>query len=123
MCLKRIDVSDLTVETMTAKEIDTLKRLQHSAIVRMSHDFVYTSSEDDTRYRVLVMELLEGGTLRDAVERDWPLRKVVRSLTDVAKALVYLHSQVPLVSHRDLKPENVCVDADGSAVLVDFGAT
>ena len=36
----------------------------------------------------------------------------------MAAGLAYLH---PSVVHRDLKPQNVLLDADGHAVLADFG--
>lgn len=69
----------------------------------------------------LVMEFVEGQTLRDFVK----VRKVVepkdaiRLMADIARGLDYAfrHS----VTHRDLKMTNVLISSRGEAKLVDFG--
>lgn len=44
-----------------------------------------------------------------------------RILFDVAKAVLYMHSQFPPVIHRDIKSDNVFIKAEGTAKLGDFG--
>ncbi len=69
----------------------------------------------------LVMEFLEGESLRDAI-RDGHLGGLGRRLkiaVDVARAVDHIHSRK--IIHRDLKPENIHVDAEGKARLLDFG--
>ena len=49
----------------------------------------------------------------------WPVR--IRWARDIAKAMNYLHSRVPLIVHRDLKSLNILLDQSGSVKLCDFG--
>ncbi|MGQ0733887.1 MAG: protein kinase domain-containing protein [Acidobacteriota bacterium] len=72
----------------------------------------------------LVMELLEGRTLRDVLRGEPHLepRRVVAILRDVAAAVAAAHEQ--RMVHRDLKPENICLVAGPSgdvAKVLDFG--
>jgi predicted ATPase/class 3 adenylate cyclase len=57
------------------------------------------------------LDRAEGGRLPEA--------DVIRLAGDLARALVYLHSRH--VVHRDIKPANVWFDAEGNAMLSDFG--
>ena len=69
----------------------------------------------------MVMELVDGTTLRSLLERfgrlDPPMaRHVARG---VAAALDHAHSKG--IVHRDIKPENVLLTPDGQVKVVDFG--
>lgn len=67
------------------------------------------------------MPLLQGGSLRDRLLRDGRLapEEAVRLARQVASALEAAHA-LGLV-HRDVKPENILLDANGDALLTDFG--
>jgi len=69
----------------------------------------------------LVMELVEGGTLRELLRERGPMppHAVVAVLRPVLSGLGEAH-RAGLV-HRDIKPENVLVSCDGEVKLVDFG--
>jgi serine/threonine protein kinase len=71
----------------------------------------------------IVMELLEGQTLRDAigdpVAAPMPIRKVVDYATQIASALAVAHEKG--IIHRDLKPENIFITSDGRTKILDFG--
>lgn len=69
----------------------------------------------------IVSEYLPGGSLRQRLEsgRALPAVQALTVLKQVLAALSALH-QRGLV-HRDVKPGNVLFDAEGRAVLVDFG--
>lgn len=68
----------------------------------------------------LVMQLVNGPTLRDLLDRG-PFEPVAvaRIGARLADVLAYLHDHD--VVHRDIKPSNVLVDGDGDCHLTDFG--
>lgn len=72
---------------------------------------------------VMVLELLEGWTLREMLHARvaLPWHEVARYAVQVAKALRTAHSCTPPIVHRDLKPENVMVLSDGRVKVMDFG--
>ena len=67
------------------------------------------------------MELINGPSLAQLVERDGPLPidKVLRLLREALSALAHAHG-LGLV-HRDIKPENLLIAGDGSLQITDFG--
>jgi len=68
----------------------------------------------------IAMEVVEGETLRDLVERrDAPLSRRVRWIRDLAAALAAAHKAGFV--HRDVKPGNVKVQEDDTLKLLDFG--
>ncbi len=70
---------------------------------------------------VLPMELLEGGTLKDAVKKRGPLpwEEAVALGAAIARGLAAIH--VGGFVHRDLKPANVLLDGSGRPKITDFG--
>ena len=75
----------------------------------------------DGQHPFLVMELVEGGTLRELlVERGpMPPHAVAAVLGPVLGGLAVAH-RAGLV-HRDVKPENVLISDDGDVKIADFG--
>ena len=72
--------------------------------------------------RGLVLELVEGDTLRDMLEvaeRGLPVESALRIARQIADALDAAHRQG--IIHRDLKPANVKVTPSGLVKLLDFG--
>jgi len=69
----------------------------------------------------LVMAHIDGRTLKQVIQDERPLSAdfVVDVLRQVASALAAAH-RLGIV-HRDVKPENIFIDADGKALLADFG--
>ncbi len=66
------------------------------------------------------MELLEGETLRERLNRGTlPVRKVIEIGTQIAHGLAAAHERG--IVHRDLKPENIFLTKDGHVKLLDFG--
>jgi len=81
---------------------------------------VYDFGEDRGR-PFMVMELLEGESLREAIEyrRAGDVARKLRIALQVARALAHIHSKK--IIHRDIKPENIHLDPVGRAKLMDFG--
>jgi len=68
----------------------------------------------------IVMELMEGETLRDRIARGvLPVEQVVETGRQLADALDAAHEQG--IIHRDIKPENIFLTRRGQAKILDFG--
>jgi len=83
----------------------------------------FGSAEDGSLF--LVMELLDGESLADRLERDGklPVADALRIAGQILKGLAHAHDQG--VVHRDLKPENVMLVTHGDEIdfvkILDFG--
>ena len=108
---------------------DTADRFRREALVAASfaHPNVVTVHDfgviDNTR-AYLVMELLEGSTLRDTLRRDACLTspRALRIMRGVCHALDAAHRRQ--LVHRDLKPDNIFLTEDAgeeTAKVLDFG--
>lgn len=90
----------------------------HPAIVR-----VFDIEETPSGEPCIVMELLEGETLFERLEREPPgAVELVRLLLPIAEALCFVHESGFI--HRDLKPDNIFLASSGGRVqpkLLDFG--
>ncbi len=107
-----------------ARDPERLRRFEQEAkaIAGLSHPHILavydTGRAEGAPY--LVLELLEGQTLRERLgEGAVPPRKAVELAAQVARGLAAAHEKG--VVHRDLKPENVFVCRDGTAKILDFG--
>lgn len=69
----------------------------------------------------IVMEFMDGGSLRDRMTPDHPmeLSAACAAISAVATALSNLHGMGLI--HRDVKPDNVLFDRKGQIKLCDFG--
>ena len=81
---------------------------------------VYDFGEEQGR-PFMVMEFLEGESLRDAIKnhRTGDFARRMQIALQVGRALGHIH--LKKIVHRDIKPENIHVDAVGRAKLMDFG--
>ncbi|MCD6518949.1 MAG: protein kinase [Anaerolineae bacterium] len=97
------------------REAQALVQLAHPNIVRM-----YAAGQEEG-LRYIVMELMEGGSLKERLQREGRLewQEAVRIAQEVARALAHAHDRQ--IVHRDVKPGNVLFSRDGQAKLTDFG--
>ena len=105
-------------------DADRLRRFEKEARAASSlnHPNIVTIYEveriDSTSF--IVMELVDGKTLRDLVaEGGMPVRRLLAIAVQVADGLARAHAAG--IVHRDLKPENVMVTKDGLVKILDFG--
>ncbi len=108
-----------------ALDEDTRARFRHEAIAaaRLSHPNIVSTYDtgDDDGIAYIVMELVDGPTLRHLIDQrgGLPVAEVIRVGKQVADALDAAH-RAGLV-HRDVKPANVLVPPSGPVKVTDFG--
>jgi serine/threonine protein kinase len=108
---------DEEVRARFTREARLAARLDHPNVVQ-----VYDVGEDDDR-PYIVMELVEGGTLGDRLDRRrraLPLDEAVPLLRQMCDGLGHAHAR--RLVHRDVKPQNMLLrEADGCLKVADFG--
>jgi eukaryotic-like serine/threonine-protein kinase len=88
--------------------------LQHSAFVKIH------ALEDDDDSQSIVMELVEGQTLKKLLALAKPDRaQAINILRQLAEAMQQAHAAG--LTHGDLKPSNIMVEPSGTARILDFG--
>lgn len=101
------------------REAKNAAALNHPAVVAV-HD---TGEIDSlgTTLPYIVMELVEGVTLRDLVRAEGvvPPRRTMEIVADVCEALAFSHQHG--IVHRDIKPANIMITTAGSVKVMDFG--
>lgn len=96
---------------------------ESQAVAMLSHPNIMAvydvSRGGDMDY--IVMELLDGITLKQYMERrgklDW--RETLHFITQIMRGLSHAHSRNLI--HRDIKPQNIMVLRDGTVKVTDFG--
>lgn len=94
-------------------EAKALANLTHTNIVKVLNYGV----QDGQPY--LVMEYVQGGTLKEAMTHKLPWQTAAAILAPIARALDYVHQQQ--IVHRDVKPSNILLHEDFRPMLSDFG--
>lgn len=97
------------------QEARAVARLQHPAVVA-----IYEIDEDHGHV-FLALELMDGGTLKEHVEHNGPIkpRRLFEWMISPVKALALAHRSN--IIHRDIKPSNLMFDDHGHMKLMDFG--
>ncbi|MEM8641227.1 MAG: protein kinase [Cyanobacteria bacterium P01_G01_bin.54] len=106
------------------QEAQVLGQLRHPGIPRVGTGSFFSVKTPHQTLHCLVMEKIQGDTLEQVQERDYPQgcpESLVRNwLVQVVEILALLHRHGIL--HRDIKPANLmCRDDTGQIVLIDFG--
>lgn len=99
------------------REAQALARLSHPNVVTIHEVGVYDGRP------CVAMEFVEGGSLRDWLQRTPPSERepgrVAEVLSQAASGLIAAHEAG--IVHRDFKPSNVLLGADGRVRVADFG--
>ncbi len=101
------------------REAQNAAALNHPSIVA-----VYDTGEAETPpgpLPYIVMEYVEGVTLRDIVHTDGPLppRRAIEIIADACQALNFSHQNG--IIHRDVKPANIMISTTNAVKVMDFG--
>nr|WP_078315974.1 protein kinase [Mycobacterium sp. D16Q16] len=98
-------------------------RLEARAVARLRHPGLVAVFDQgmDGRHPFLVMELIDGGTLRELLRERGPMppHAVAAVFNPMLGGLAVAHRSG--LVHRDVKPENVLISDDGEVKLADFG--
>ena len=101
------------------KEARLLRELKHTHILPIIQALI----ENDILY--IVMEYAEGGSLKDRLKQlngqPFPQEEAITILKQIGSALSFAHQRQNPVVHCDLKPDNILFNAQGEALLADFG--
>ena len=114
------DRADSQAAQRLLREARATARVGHPSIVR-AFDFGETEAGEP----FLVMELLEGTSLADCLDRRGRMSPIeaVQMLLPIAAGLAAAHARG--IVHRDIKPENIIIVPDGASTflpkIVDFG--
>ena len=95
------------------KEAKVVAGLRHPNIVSIYDVGVY-----ENKYYI-IMEYLEGGDLKQNIQRNLSIPQKLKILRQITSALDHAHDNGFV--HRDIKSQNIMFRADGTAVLTDFG--
>jgi eukaryotic-like serine/threonine-protein kinase len=98
------------------KEAKALAQMKHEHLVPVYH----ADKSGDTVF--YAMELLEGETLRDRLDREGILEldEILRLGKELASGLAFIHQQDLI--HRDIKPANIWLEAPNDRVkILDLG--
>jgi serine/threonine protein kinase len=116
----------VAIKMMTAaadKELVELFQTEIHTIAKLSHKNIVTLHESGTEQGLpyMVMELIEGQPLQDALAKELTLSlyEKVNVMMQVAEGMQFAHQKK--VVHGDLKPGNIMVIPGGGVKIIDFG--
>nr|WP_157224126.1 Stk1 family PASTA domain-containing Ser/Thr kinase [Nocardia paucivorans] len=96
-------------------EARAVAKLKHPALVEVYDQGV------DGEHPFLIMELVQGGTLRELLRERGPMPPhAVRAVAEPVLEAIGVAHKAGLV-HRDVKPENVLISDEGEVKIADFG--
>lgn len=113
--LKEEFASDENFVSKFKMEAQAAARLSHPNIVNV-YDVV-----DEGNLHYIVMELIEGITLKSYIEKKGFLenKEAIDIAIQVAQGIAAAHEQH--IIHRDIKPQNMIISRDGNVKVADFG--
>jgi serine/threonine protein kinase len=121
---KRLVVKQIRAELATDEAFVRRFVTEAKTTVELAHPNIVPVYELGVEQGVyyLAMELCDGVTLAELLERGGPLsiEEGAYVAVEVCRALDYAHRKASVV-HRDVTPRNIIVDEEGGVRLIDFG--
>ena len=108
-----------------ANEQDLKKRFMREALsaTSLTHPHIVNIFDvgEDEEHHYLVMEYIEGFTLKKYIQMNGPLQvqEAIRIMRQLVSAIANAHHNG--IVHRDIKPQNILLDAEGNVKITDFG--
>ena len=112
-------ISDVESRDRFLAESRAIAMLSHPNIVSI-YDVGHCSNFD-TELEYIIMELIDGITLKQYMQKRGTLtwKETLHFSSQVAKALAHAHEKG--IIHRDIKPQNLMLIKDGTIKVADFG--
>lgn len=108
-----------------ANEEDLKRRFQREALsaTSLTHPHIVDIFDvgEDGEIHYLVMEYIEGQTLKKHIQLNGPMapKEAVPIMRQLVSAISNAHHNG--IVHRDVKPQNILMDAEGNVKITDFG--
>lgn len=108
-----------------ANEQDLKRRFQREALsaTSLTHPHIVNIFDvgEDEELHYLVMEYIEGQTLKKFIQTNGPLQvhQAVNIMRQLVSAIANAHHNG--IVHRDIKPQNILMDSEGNVKITDFG--
>ena len=118
---REVAIKQLAGSVTATDESSARFRREARILAQMDHPHVVTVFDyrEHDALRLLVMELLTGGTFADRRAAGMSVETAIASTLAAASGLHHAHEQGIL--HRDVKPENLMFDRRGTLKVTDFG--
>ncbi|XP_077028261.1 serine/threonine-protein kinase PAK 2-like [Agelaius phoeniceus] len=114
VAIKKINLQGLKRKQVTVNEIKVMKCYRSPNVVNYLDSYLLGEE------LCLVMEYMDGGTLRDVINESNIFEGHIAAISrECLQGLYFLHSND--VIHRDVKSRNILLRTDGSVKLADFG--
>ncbi len=120
---KEVAIKVLKEEYLGNEEFVKRFRNESKAVASLSHPNIVRIFDVNfgDRIQYIVMELIDGITLKEFIEKnhalDW--KDTVHFTVQILRALQHAHDKG--IVHRDIKPQNIMLLQDGTIKVMDFG--
>ncbi|KZV91835.1 kinase-like protein [Exidia glandulosa HHB12029] len=98
------------------RSIDILRRIHHRNIMPL----LGVKYKPDQSIEFVAFPWIDNGNILDYLAQN-PNADRVKLMFGIACGLAHLHAQSPPIVHRSVQPCNILVDAEGEAIISDFG--
>jgi serine/threonine protein kinase len=122
--LKTVYLDNGELQRSFMREVNVMHQMRHPATLSL---IGWAPAEDDNPYGLIVMDLMENGSLDEVNKRTyvgapypwWDATAQSKAVIGLIAGMAYIHSMG--VVHRDLKPANVFIDENYEVRIADFG--